>query len=299
MFEENAAYEGRIVKGIAGFYYIYVEGRGLVECRAKGVFRKDGKKPLVGDKVSLTMTDAVKAQGIIHEIKKRASSLIRPEVANVDQVLLLFAYQAPRPNFNLLDKFLVSMERQGIPLILCFNKMDLAAEKEREEMLEIYTGCGCPLLEISAASGIGVEKLHELLKGKTTALAGPSGVGKSTLTNILCPEAGMETGEISRKLERGKHTTRHSELLRLDKGTYLMDTPGFSALMLDAVSHEELGKFYREFYPYEGQCRYQPCSHIHEPECGVRRAVEGGKIHRQRYESYRQLYEELKNRKKY
>lgn len=299
MFEENVAYEGRIVKGIAGFYYIYVEGHGLVECRAKGIFRKDGKKPLVGDMVSLTITDAVNAQGMVHEIKKRASSLIRPEVANVDQVLLLFAYHAPKPNLNLLDKFLVSMERQEIPAILCFNKMDLVTEKERTEILDIYAECGCMLLEISAASGVGVERLRELLEGKTTALAGPSGVGKSTLTNALCPEAGMETGEISRKLERGKHTTRHSELLHLGNGTYLMDTPGFSALMLDALSYEELGDYYREFYPYVGECHYQPCSHIHEPECGVRRAVEEKKIHPKRYESYRQLYEELKNQKKY
>ncbi len=299
MFEENAVYEGRIVKGIAGFYYIYVEGHGLVECRAKGVFRKDGIKPLVGDTVSLTITDAAKEQGIIHEIKNRASSLIRPEVANVDQVLLLFAYYAPRPNINLLDKFLVSMEMQEIPVVLCFNKMDLATEEERAEMMDIYAGCGCELLEISAASGAGVERLHKLLEGKTTALAGPSGVGKSTLTNALCPEAGMETGEISRKLERGKHTTRHSELLHLGNGTYLMDTPGFSALMLDALSYEELGNYYREFYPYVGECHYQPCSHIHEPECGVRRAVEEKKIHPKRYESYRQLYEELKDRKKY
>ncbi len=299
MFEENAAYEGRIVKGIAGFYYIYVEGHGMVECRAKGVFRKDGIKPLVGDTVSLTITDAAKAQGIINEIKKRASSLIRPEVANVDQVLLLFAYYAPRPNINLLDKFLVSMEMQEIPVILCFNKMDLVTEKERAEIMDIYAGCGCALLEISAASGAGVERLHKLLEGKTTALAGPSGVGKSTLTNVLCPEAGMETGEISRKLERGKHTTRHSELLHLENGTYLMDTPGFSALMLDALSYEELGNYYREFYPYVGECHYQPCSHIQEPGCGERRAVEPKKIHPKRYESYRQLYEELKNRKKY
>lgn len=299
MFEENAVYEGRIVKGIAGFYYIYVEGHGLVECRAKGVFRKDGIKPLVGDTVSLTITDAAKAQGIIHKIKNRASSLIRPEVANVDQVLLLFAYYAPKPNINLLDKFLVSMEMQEIPVVLCFNKMDLATEEERAEMMDIYADCGCALLEISAASRAGVERLHKHLEGKTTALAGPSGVGKSTLTNALCPEAGMETGEISRKLERGKHTTRHSELLHLGNGTYLMDTPGFSALMLDALSYEELGNYYREFYPYVGECHYQPCSHIHEPECGVRRAVEEKKIHPKRYESYRQLYEELKNRKKY
>lgn len=299
MFEGNAAYEGRIIKGIAGFYYIYVEGHGLVECRAKGVFRKDGIKPLVGDKVSLTITDAAKAQGIIHEIKNRASSLIRPEVANVDQVLLLFAYHAPRPNLDLLDKFLISMEMQEIPVVLCFNKMDLATEEERAEMMDIYADCGCELLELSASSGAGVERLRELLEGKTTALAGPSGVGKSTLTNALCPKAGMETGEISRKLERGKHTTRHSELLHLGNGTYLMDTPGFSALMLDALSYEELGDYYREFDPYVGECHYQPCSHVHEPECRVRRAVEENKIHPKRYESYRKLYEELKNRKKY
>lgn len=299
MFQEKITYEGRIVKGIAGFYYVYVEGEGLAECHAKGIFRKDKKKPLVGDRVALVITDAAKAQGMISEIHDRTNSLIRPEVANIDQVVILFAYRSPVPNLNLLDKFLISMEMQNIPSIICFNKSDLVTEEERKTMMEIYAGCGSKVLNISASSGTGLKKMEQLLEGKTTALAGTSGVGKSTLTNALCPEAGMETGEISRKLERGKHTTRHSELLYLHKGTYLMDTPGFSSFLLEQLKEEELKSYFQEFYPYEGNCRYQPCSHIHEPDCAVSQAVREGKIHPRRYESYRQIYEELKNIKRY
>ena len=299
MFRENASYDGRIIKGIAGFYYVYVEDEGIVECHAKGIFRKDNTRPLVGDRVSISITDAEHKEGILNEVYPRTSSLIRPEVANVDQVLILFAYSQPKPNLDLLDKFLISVELQNIPAIICFNKKDLIEEAEQQRIHNIYKNCGAEVLSIGAASGTDLEQLRQLLKKKTTALAGPSCVGKSTLTNILCPEASMETGEISRKLERGRHTTRHAELLYVEAETYLMDTPGFSALTVDGLSEDELKVYYHEFYPYEGKCRYQPCSHIHEPDCSVLAAVDEGKISAERYESYRRIYNELKNRKKY
>lgn len=298
MFRENDSYDGRIVKGIAGFYYVHVEDEGVVECHAKGIFRKDNIKLLVGDRVRLSITDAEHKEGILNEVYPRTSSLIRPEVANIDQVLILFAYSQPKLNPDLLDKFLISVESQNIPAIICFNKKDLVEESEQQRIHKIYENCGAEVLSISAASGTDLKELRQLLEKKTTALAGPSGVGKSTLTNILCPEASMETGEISRKLARGRHTTRHAELLYVGPETYLMDTPGFSALSVDGLSEDDLKDNYREFYPYEGKCRYQPCSHIHEPDCSVLKAVDDGMISVERYESYRRIYNELKSRKR-
>lgn len=299
MFRENDSYDGRIIKGIAGFYYVYVENEGVVECHAKGIFRKDNTRPLVGDRVRISITDAGHPEGVLSEVYPRSSSLVRPEVANVDQVLILFAYSQPKPNLDLLDKFLISVGLQNVPAIICFNKKDLVEEVEQQRIHKVYENCGAKVLSICAASGTNMEELHHLLEKKITALAGPSGVGKSTLTNVLCPEASMETGDISRKLARGKHTTRHAELLYVGPETYLMDTPGFSALLLDGLAEDELKDYYPEFYSYEEKCRYQPCSHIHEPDCGVLKAVDDGMISAERYESYRRIYGELKNRKKY
>lgn len=298
MFRENDSYDGRIIKGIAGFYYVYVEDEGVVECHAKGIFRKDNTRPLVGDRVRISITDAGHPEGVLSEVYSRSSSLVRPEVANVDQVLILFAYSQPKPNLDLLDKFLISVGLQNIPAIICFNKKDLVEESEQQRIHKIYKNCGAEVLSISAASGNDLEDLRRLLEKKTTALAGPSGVGKSTLTNALCPEASMETGEISRKLARGRHTTRHAELLYVEPETYLMDTPGFSALSLDGLSEDALKDYYHEFYLYEEKCRYQPCSHIHEPDCSVLKAVDDGMISEERYESYRRIYNELKGRKR-
>lgn len=299
MFRENDSYDGRIIKGIAGFYYVYVENEGVVECHAKGIFRKDNTRPLVGDRVRISITDAGRPEGVLSEVYPRSSSLVRPEVANVDQVLILFAYSQPKPNLDLLDKFLISVGLQNVPAIICFNKKDLVEEVEQQRIHKVYENCGAKVLSICAASGTNMKELHYLLEKKITALAGPSGVGKSTLTNVLCPEASMETGDISRKLARGKHTTRHAELLYVGPETYLMDTPGFSALLLDGLAEDELKDYYPEFYSYEEKCRYQPCSHIHEPDCGVLKAVDDGMISAERYESYRRIYNELKNRKKY
>ncbi|MCM1134896.1 MAG: ribosome small subunit-dependent GTPase A [Clostridium sp.] len=290
--------KGKIVKGIAGFYYVHT-AMGLVECKAKGIFRKDGIKPLAGDNVEIELTDEAALEGNITRILPRSNALIRPASANIDQALVIFAVKKPNPNFNLLDRFLIAMERQKLPSVICFNKMDLASEAEKEELRRAYGACGYRLLFASGKEGKGLLEIGECLQGKTTVAAGPSGVGKSTLVNALYPGARMETGEISRKTQRGKHTTRHVELFALGNDTFLMDTPGFTALNLEDMEKETLKECYPEFKKYEEKCRFGGCAHINEPSCGVKDALSAGELSKVRYDNYVQLFEELKNRKKY
>lgn len=289
--------QGKIIKGIAGFYYVEVAGSGLYECKAKGIFRQQRIKPLVGDNVELEVLDAAAQEGNITAICPRRNELIRPAVANIDQALVVFAVARPAPHLNLLNRFLVMMAYKQIPVVLCFNKEDLAADTGR--LQQIYRDCGYPLVFVSAREGSHMAELGGLLKGRTTVIAGPSGVGKSTLINRLCPAAEMATGEISRKIERGKHTTRHSELFALAADTYICDTPGFSSLFVAEMEPAELAGCFPEFAPYTGTCRFRPCTHSHEPGCAVKAAVDQGRIARERYESYVDLYNELKNKKRY
>ena len=225
--------QGKIIKGIAGFYYVHVVEFGVYECKAKGVFRKEKIKPLVGDNVEIEVLDESEKKGNIVKILPRQNELIRPAVANIDQALVVFAITKPNPHFNLLDRFLVMMESKEIPVVLCFNKEDIATDPQIKELEEIYETCGYPMVFVSAKEERGIEKIRELLKGKTTAIAGPSGVGKSSIINILQPDAEMKTGAISTKIERGKHTTRHSELFAIDEDSYIMDTLGFSSLYVN------------------------------------------------------------------
>lgn len=291
--------QGKIVKGISGFYYVHVVESGIYECKAKGIFRQQKMKPLVGDDVEIDIISEEKKTGNVAAILPRKNALIRPAVTNVDQALLIFAAASPNPNFNLLDRFLVMMGRQDVPVILCFNKCDLITEEQKQEIEAIYEVSGCKILFVSAKKELGLKELQEILEGKTTTVAGPSGVGKSSLINLLAPEACMETGEISKKIERGRHTTRHAELIQLKGDGYIMDTPGFSSLYLSEMEKEELQDCYPEFAAFEPYCRFQGCSHISEPDCGVKEALSEGKIHPVRYENYCQLYGELKDRKKY
>jgi ribosome biogenesis GTPase / thiamine phosphate phosphatase len=291
--------QGKIIKGIAGFYYVHVEGQGIYECKAKGIFRKDHKKPLVGDDVDVEVLDEEEKLGHILEILPRKSALIRPAVANVDQALIIFAIVKPNPNFNLLDRFLIRMERQNLPTIICFNKQDIATPEEKEALQKAYETCGYQVLFISALEEEGLEQVRHILAGKTTTVAGPSGVGKSSLINRLAPKANMETGAISEKIERGKHTTRHSEIIALGENTYIVDTPGFTSLDISEITKEELGSYYPEFVQYEPYCKFSGCAHISEPSCGVKEAVADGKISQVRYDNYKVLYEELKNIKRY
>jgi len=211
----------------------------------------------------------------------------------------VFAVTKPAPHFNLLDRFLVMMERKDIPVVLCFNKKDIATSLEIAELEAIYEKCGYPIVFTSALEQENIEGIRRLLLKKTTAIAGPSGVGKSSLINLLQNQVQMETGTISRKIERGKHTTRHSELIAVDADSYIMDTPGFSSLYVNDFEKEELKYYFREFASYEGQCRFQGCDHVHEPGCAVKEALEEGKIHPVRYKNYLEMYTELKEKKRY
>lgn len=291
--------QGKIVKGIAGFYYVHVAGSGTYECKAKGIFRREKIKPLVGDDVIIDIINEEEKTGNLVEILPRKNMLVRPAVANVDQALVIFAINKPKPNFNLLDRFLIMMARQHVPAVVCFNKKDIASKEEETALRSIYEKCGCQVLFTSASEGEGLETVRAVLRGKTTTVAGPSGVGKSSIINLLSPEAEMETGEISRKIDRGKHTTRHSQLIMLEEGTYIMDTPGFSSLYLEDMEKEELGQYFAEFAEFEPYCRFQGCAHINEPGCGVKKALEEGRISRSRYENYVELYKELKDKRRY
>ena len=289
----------KIIKGIAGFYYVHVIGAGVYECKAKGIFRKEKIKPLVGDNVEIDVISEEEKTGNISRILERKNELIRPAVANIDQAMVIFAAAKPKPNFNLLDRFLIMMEQQQVDTVICFNKKDLATEEELQKLEETYQKCGYHILFTSAKKEEGLEEVKKVLEAKTTTVAGPSGVGKSSLINLLQPEIEMETGNISEKIERGKHTTRHSQLIHIKDNTYIMDTPGFSSLYLMGFEKEELKEYFKEFKEYEPECRFLGCSHIHEPDCGVKQALEEGKISRIRYENYVAMYEELKNVKKY
>ena len=271
----------------------------VYECRAKGIFRKEKLKPLVGDYVEVEILDPEEKTGNVVKILPRKNQLIGPAVANVDQALVIFAVKEPNPNFMLLDRFLIVMERQDIPAVICFNKEDLGQEEEIKEIVNIYSSCGYQVLITSAAKEAGIRELEEVLKGKTTTLAGPSGAGKSSLTKLLAPDVPMETGEISKKLGRGKHTTRQYQLICLGKDTYLMDTPVFTSFYVEDIEKEELRHYFPEFLPYEGTCRFQGCTHTHEPGCSVKEALKEGKVSSLRYENYQEIYKELEEKRRY
>ncbi|MEF9997761.1 MAG: ribosome small subunit-dependent GTPase A [Lachnospiraceae bacterium] len=291
--------QGKIVKGIAGFYYVHVVESGIYECKAKGAFRREKMKPLVGDNVVIDILDEQHKLGNIVDILPRKNELIRPAVANVDQALVVFAITKPQPHLNLLDRFLIMMESKEIPAILCFNKKDIATEPEIQTLKEIYESCGYQLLFTSAVVEENMKAVLQALEGKTTVIAGPSGVGKSSIINLLQPSTHMETGVLSTKIERGKHTTRHTELIPINESSYIMDTPGFSSLYTNEFQKEELKYYFTEFQPYEGQCKFQGCNHIHEPQCAVKGAVECGKIHPVRYQNYMEMYKELQEKRRY
>ncbi len=290
---------GKILKGIAGFYYVKGTDENIYECKAKGIFRNKNVKPLVGDDVEFSVLDSIELKGNIEQILPRKNVLVRPAVANVDQALVLFAITHPEPNLNLLDRFLVMMEVQEVPVKICFNKTDLSGSEEKLALGEIYEAAGYPVYFTSTYDDKGIEEIRDLVRGKTTVLAGPSGVGKSSLTNLLYPQAEMETANISEKIQRGKHTTRHSELFGIGRDSYLVDTPGFSSMYLEDLECSQLKNYFPEFEPYEDECRFLGCVHIGEKTCGIKAAVEEGKINRGRYENYRLLYQDLKEKRRY
>ncbi|MBO6154208.1 MAG: ribosome small subunit-dependent GTPase A [Lachnospiraceae bacterium] len=311
---------GTIVKGIAGFYYVYVNGSGVYECKAKGAFRKAGIKPLVGDSVEIAVLDEEKKLGNVEKILPRKNAIVRPAVANVDQALVIFATASPEPNLNLLDRFLVMMEYQNVPVHICFNKMDLSDSDWQHKLADIYINAGYQVhftkaknvsvidgnynvdsndSEIQYNGSDGVDEIRKLLKGKITTVAGPSGVGKSTLINCLKGDVVMETGSVSEKIGRGKHTTRHSQLIYLGDDTFIVDTPGFSSMYIPEFEKEDLKDCYPEFDKYANECKFLGCVHINEPKCGVKDALARGEISQERYDNYKLLYEEIASRRKY
>ncbi len=237
--------------------------------------------------------------GNITSILPRKNSIIRPAVANADQAVIIFAASYPKPDLNLLDRFLLMMAMQDIPVSVCFNKTDDADEGIVLQLSDNYRDSGCRVFMTSTVTGEGLAGFKESLNGRTTVLAGPSGVGKSSVLNQLFPEAGMAVGDISSKIKRGKHTTRHSELFGMGGGTYIMDTPGFTSLRLPDTRKEDIKEYYPEFQKYTGECRFSGCVHINEPGCAVKEAAGRGDISRSRYDNYKQFYEEISRIKKY
>lgn len=289
--------KGLIVKGIGGFYYIQTE-EGLIEARGRGIFKKQGVTLCVGDEVDVQILDMDEKKGVIEEILPRKNHFIRPPIANIDLFVVVFAAHKPEPNYPIIDKFLITAELHGIEPVICVNKCDLATKEELDSIASIYKNA-YRLLFVSSATGEGMDELKLLMADKKSALAGPSGVGKSSILNALHPEANMETGEISQKTARGKHTTRHVEIFNIDGRGMIFDTPGFTAFEVTDIEPDELVHYYREFEPYLGECRYDNCKHLKEPDCAVRAAVESGRIHSRRYKSYVSNEEELRNKRKY
>ena len=290
--------QGKIMKGVGGFYYIHPHNtvNTIYECKAKGAFRNQKIKPAVGDDVEIEIISEQDKTGNIVEILPRENLLIRPAVANVDQAVIVFALADPKPNYNLLDRFLIMMEQQGVDTLICFNKSDLVSGQEAKEICDIYAGAGYQVFLTVAKENVGVDAFREAIRGKTSVFAGPSGVGKSSMLNALHPQAQVQTGAVSEKIRRGKHTTRHSELIYIEEDTYIMDTPGFSSLVIEDLEPEDLKEYFREFECYNGRCKFNGCVHIHEPECFVKEALQAGTISQLRYDNYMQLYDELKNK---
>ncbi|MZQ76313.1 MAG: ribosome small subunit-dependent GTPase A [Peptoclostridium sp.] len=287
--------KGRIMKGIGGFYYIDTEN-GLYECKARGIFRKDKVTPLVGDDVEIQVLDEESKKGVIEKIFDRKSELIRPSIANVDTAVIVFAAKDPDPSFSLLDRFIVLAEKENLDIIICINKVDADEGKAFEQVKEIYEKCGYPIIAISTLTGEGLGELREAIEGRTVVFSGPSGVGKSSILNSIDKNLQLKTGDISKKLGRGKHTTRHAELLRLDEHTTVADTPGFSSLTVNHIAERELKEYFIEFTKYEEECRFfTDCIHESEPGCAVKDAVENGEISQIRYESYIQLINEIRD----
>ncbi len=290
---------GKIIKGIGGFYYVHVPGRGVYECRARGIFRKEKIKPLIGDNVIIHVVDEDEKVGNVEEIQDRNNYLIRPTVANIDQAVIVFAVTQPAPNYNLLDRFLVMIEEKDIDAVVCFNKVDILDEDQVNDIIEKYEHTGYKVFTTSSIEGHGIDELKNALYGKTNVFAGPSGVGKSSILNLIQDEMVLETGSVSEKIGRGKHTTRHAELISFHDDSYVVDTPGFSSLSIEHIEPEALKYYFIEFEKFEPTCRFNGCNHMSEPDCGVKQAVENGEISDTRYQSYTQLMGELKSIKKY
>lgn len=289
--------EGIIIKGIGGFYYVRTKEK-VYECRARGLFREENIKPLVGDRVKIRLNDD--GTGYVEEILERKTKLLRPAVANVDQAIIVMSLRSPDINLWLLDRFLLMAEYEGLDIIIALSKTDLSDEASIEKISSIYERAGYRLVRLSSLNNSGIEEIKDLLKDKITVFAGPSGVGKSTLLNTIDGDLKLETGLVSEKTSRGKHTTRHVELMSLKDNSYVLDTPGFSSLDLDFIeSAEELSQYFREFIDEDRPCKFTGCLHNKEPKCSVKERVSEGLIAEERYKNYLKILEEVNNIRRY
>ncbi len=285
--------QGIIFKGIGGFYYVKAENNLIYECKARGIFRKEKIKPMIGDRVEIEIIDDT--HGNIEKIMERKSQLIRPPVSNIDLLVVVIATTNPEPDFYFIDKLLVMAESRGIKPLLCVNKTDISSA---QKIKEIYKNTGYPVFEACAKESNLPDDLYNYLEGKTTAFAGLSGVGKSSLLNLLVDDD-LETGAISDKIQRGKHTTRHVELFELKNGGYVLDTPGFSSFEAEIMTPQELSDYFPEMSEFKYGCRFSGCAHINEPDCIVKNAVKDSFISQSRYESYCKMYDTLKQIKQW
>ena len=289
--------EGRIIKGIGGFYYVDTDN-GLYECRARGIFRKNKITPLVGDFVKISVVDEENKKGVVEEIAERETELVRPPIANVNKALIVFAVKNPTPHLSLLDRFIDLAERENLEIVIILTKIDLDDDNTFEKIKNIYEPCGYKVIGVSNLEKKNIDKVKEELKDNTVVFAGPSGVGKSSLLNEIDKNFKLKTGDVSDKIKRGKHTTRHAELFELEFGGMVADTPGFSSLTLDDIEDVDLKDYFIEFDNYD-DCKFgSRCIHQNEPNCAVKEAVENGEIPKERYESYIQLLNEIRQGKR-
>jgi ribosome biogenesis GTPase len=287
--------KGKIIKGIGGFYYVDTDD-GIFECKARGIFRKKKKTPLVGDNVEIQIVDKAEYKAVIEKIEKRDTELFRPSIANINKAIIVFAIKNPNPNYSLLDRFIVLAEESNLDIVICINKIELDEEETYKKIVDEYSLAGYKVIPTSVKKNINIDIIKEELKGNINVFAGPSGVGKSSLLNIIDDRLDLKTGIVSEKIGRGKHTTRHAELIKIDEETFVADTPGFSSLSIDFIEESELKYYFLEFDKYE--CRFKnSCIHENEPGCGVKEALLSGDISNRRYESYLYLLNEIRNSK--
>lgn len=290
--------KGIIIRGVGGNYYVDI-GNDIIECRARGLFRLKNIKPLVGDSVLIRLTEEDEHSGYIEEINERTNEIKRPPVANAEQLLIFFAVTNPEPSFLLLDKLLIAAEVNKLKPIICFNKSDLADEKKKEEIRDVLKNTDYKVVFTSKKDQESIEGLKDILKDKLSVFSGPSGVGKSSVMNAVQPDFQLKTGEISDKLKRGKHTTRHAEIYKLSFGGYVVDTPGFSSFELEGINEYELKEYYPEIKKLDMGCRFADCLHYKEPDCVIKDAVEKGLISETRYLNYVRLLEQIRKTKIY
>lgn len=289
---------GIIVKGIGGFYYVKTEDKNIYECKARGIFRKDNIVPAVGDRVLIDAKE--NGTGVIDRIFERKNYMIRPPVANIDLAVIVFAFTKPEPNLQLLDRFLVTVEKNEIQACVCINKLDLITNSEKkDELFNTYRNAGYDIIFTSTKTKEGISELKKLLMNHISIFAGPSGVGKSSLLNEVQHGFQLRTGNISEKAERGKHTTRHVELLDLDFGGSVLDTPGFTSLEISDIEEEEIAYCFPEFLPHIEKCRFKGCRHLHEPQCEIKNKVALNEIAASRYESYVAMLKEIEEQRRH